>query len=496
MGVLKFRLSPPDLASRLPDLRRAYVTGQDRTPSRTRVELRPGLLLVERDQPESGRVHVPWPVPGFGMPFIGTATLGERDEPYDLAVELARGKLNDLRNQLADWRQMGLEPPADLGERLTRSQHAFARAATSRHDPAEATRAAGESLVASCEAGQTLVESYAKQVLSRRLEHSNRLSTLFGCALEGEPKSAVWSAPLLEAINSACVSCDWGRLAPVEGKYRWEEPDAQLAWCRRRRLTPTAGPILELRPKALPDWLWLFEGEFEEIQGMVVDLVRQAVGRYRGKVAIWHVAGRVAGSEVLGLSEEEQIRLTARALQVARQTDPNAQLVVDFGRPWGEWMASSPFQLGPLHLADSLARAELGLAGIGLEIAPGYGPPGSPMRDLFEFSRLLDLYSLVNLPLHVTLAFPSASGPDPKAGDEAPLEVGQWPAPPDEALQKEWASRWVALAVAKPFVRSVTWRQATDASPHLYPHAGLFRPDGSAKPAFDWLKKFRERHLA
>ena len=32
MGVLKFQLTSPDLASRLPELRKAYVTGLDRTP--------------------------------------------------------------------------------------------------------------------------------------------------------------------------------------------------------------------------------------------------------------------------------------------------------------------------------------------------------------------------------------------------------------------------------------------------------------------------------
>ena len=40
MGVLKFRLTPPELSERLPELRRGYFTGLDRTPSlRGAVEL-------------------------------------------------------------------------------------------------------------------------------------------------------------------------------------------------------------------------------------------------------------------------------------------------------------------------------------------------------------------------------------------------------------------------------------------------------------------------
>ncbi len=120
MGLLKFRIPSPLAEPRLADLRKSYVTGLDRTPSRLSVEIRKDLLICQRGTTESGRLFAPWPVEGFGTPFIGTATLGERPEPYPLAVELARGKLNDVRNQLADWKQMGLRVPAELDRVLRR----------------------------------------------------------------------------------------------------------------------------------------------------------------------------------------------------------------------------------------------------------------------------------------------------------------------------------------------------------------------------------------
>ena len=154
-------------------------------------------------------------------------------------------------------------------------------------------------------------------------------------------------------------------------------------------------------------------------------------------------------------------------------------------------MASSTFQLGPLHLGDYLARSELGLAGLALEIAPGYSTPGSHIRDLLDFSKLLDLYALLNYPLHLTIALPSSANPDPQADPNVHVERDQWPSAPSEAGQVGWAARWVALAVAKPYVRSVTWRQLDDSNAHLYPHAGLVRPNGTVKPLVDWLKTFR-----
>lgn len=495
MGVFKFQLTSPTLSARVPEFRKAYITGLDRTPSRLNLEFRQGLMICHRDNNESGRLFTPWPVEGFGTPIVGTATLAERPEPYNLAVELARGKLNEVRNQLADWRQMGLRTPPELEGVLAEAHRAFIKAATSSDDHAVSFAAAQESLSAIWRAGNILVDTYTSQVLQTRLATSPKLPTQLACALEGDPRQAPWASEVAGTFNAAQVNSTWRSLAPTEGQYRYEELDAQVAWCRRQRLAVQGGPIIDFRPSALPDWIWLWEGDFDTILGLAVDVVRQVVARYRGKVPVWNLVNRPASNEILGLSEEEQIRITARAVQVARQADPAAQIVIGMERPWAEWMGSSPFQLGPLHLADYLVRADLGLAGIGLEIAPGYSAPGSHSRDLFDFSKLLDLYALLNLPLHVTIALPSSAAPDPAADPSVQVETAQWPSPPDDMTQASWGARWIALAVAKPFVRSVTWLQPSDATPHLYPHAGLYRPDQTAKPIVSWLKSFRRELL-
>ena len=57
-------------------------------------------------------------------------------------------------------------------------------------------------------------------------------------------------------------------------------------------------------------------------------------------------------------------------------------------------------------------------------------------------------------------------------------------------------AKWLALAVAKPFVRSVSWLASTDAAPHLYPHTGLLRADQTAKPLLPWMRLLRKQTLA
>jgi len=496
MGVIKFRLPSHDPDRRSAGFRKAFIAGLDRTPSRLSVDIRNGLMTCSRDNSESGRLFVPWPVAGQGTPIVGTATLGERPAPYVLSLELARGKLNDVRNQMADWTQMGLRTTPELDDVLAVARRAFVRAAMNVDDDVACLEASQASLDASCRAGDLLTESYLGQVLQNRLASVGKLTTQFGCVLGGDPEKIAGSAQWPTTMNAAQVSVSWRDLAPSEGKYRWDLIDAQLAWCRRHRLGVEVGPLIEFRGGALPDWIWLWDGDADAISGFATDLVRQALGRYRGKVSSWQVVHRPAGHEILGLSEEDQIRIAARAVQVARQTDAGAQLGLGVDRPWAEWMSSSRFQLGPLHLCDYLIRSDVGVSYIALEVAPGFSDPGSQMRDLFEFSRLLDLYALLNVPLHLTVAAPSSTEPNPAADPNVLVEPWQWAKPPSEALQADWAARWVALAIAKPFVRSVKWLQASDATPHVYPNSGLYRADSTPKTIVSRLQALRKEWIA
>jgi hypothetical protein len=376
------------------------------------------------------------------------------------------------------------------------ARKAFVQAAMSSDSPESCVAAAQASLEASSRAGDLLTEAYLSQILQNRLAATGKFTSHLGCLLADDPSDVPGSEQWRAAFNACQVGVSWRHIAPSEGKFRWDLLDSKLAWCRSNKLEVEGGPLIEFRPAALPDWIWLWEGDQETISGFVSDFVRQVVQRYRGKVPVWHVVHRPASQEILGLSEEEQIRITARAIQAARLADPSAQIAVGIDRPWAEWMSSSHFQLGPLHLCDYLLRSDLGIASIGIEIAPGFTSPGSHLRDLFEFSRLLDLYSLLNVPLHLYMAIPSATGPDPSADQSIQVDIPQWPTAPDEAMQSTWGARWLALGLAKPFVRSVTWMQASDSLPHAYPHAGLFRADGSAKPIFAWLQSLRQDVIA
>src|SRR5437588_10506074 len=109
MGTMTFTLPAALPAGVLPDLQRACVAGgPDNMPWPTEVQVAPGRLTVRRTADDSGYLSVPWEIDGAGRLMGTTATLMERPAPYHLLVEQARGKVNQLRCQAADWVAGGL----------------------------------------------------------------------------------------------------------------------------------------------------------------------------------------------------------------------------------------------------------------------------------------------------------------------------------------------------------------------------------------------------
>ena len=128
---------------------------------------------------------------------------------------------------------------------------------------------------------------------------------------------------------------------------------------------------------------------------------------------------------MLALSEQERLRLVARTVELVRSLDPDTPALVSFDQPWAEYMRQRHSDFPPLHFADALVRAGLGLAGLMLEINVGYLPGGTLPRHPLEFSRQLDAWSLLGLPLWLSLCAPSGDHDDPLAQRKAIAAAGQ-----------------------------------------------------------------------
>jgi hypothetical protein len=472
MGQIGF-LVP--LAEYLPEegLSRAYLAALDQLPWHTRVTRTTKGLLVERSEGESGYFHILWQTATRGRVVLITGTIAERAEPYNLSVELARGMVCRLRNQVGGWEAAGLAVPPSVTALLKVALQHFIAAATSQFHPSDAAVQAQEAIEASLVASDLLVDAFAEQAIKIRKGPAPRLAILLGGSLDQTVPDSSLAEPFLASFNSAIVPCTWGQIEPQAGQRQWDLVDRQLAWCAANEMRVVGGPLLDLDKNALPDWLFLWEGDFANILKALTEQVQTTVSRLRGRVHLWNCAARLNTAVALSLSEEEMLRLAVRVVEMVRNVDNRTPLIVSFDQPWGDYLGQLERDLPPLHFADALVRSDLGLAGIGLELNLGVDPRFALPRDAMELSRQVDRWSALGLPLVVMLTIPS--------NEEGFTPPGQL----------AWLQSYLQLLCAKASVHGILWNQLRDAAAPLPNSRGLLTAAGQPKQVLNALAEFR-----
>src|SRR5438477_8786268 len=164
MGVMTFLLPDGISAEARRELERASIAGgPDNMPTPTDVAVSATQLRTTRVADESGYLVAPWEIDGVGRVMGTTATLMERARPYTLLVELARGKINQMRCQAADWKMGGLQINSALQQAIRDATQAFGHAVTSAtggKPSAAETQQAQQALTLGYRSAQQLVDAY------------------------------------------------------------------------------------------------------------------------------------------------------------------------------------------------------------------------------------------------------------------------------------------------------------------------------------------------
>ena len=494
MGVMRFvvddmeRITDPFLAE-------VYIASLEGIPWRCYVERTEDGFQIRRRIDESGNVFAMWRLPDGTETLLCTASLRVRERPYLLAVEIARGTLNRLRNQTAAWKQAGLEVGEELAQQINAAGEPFCIAATSQHDVQAATEAANDSIRQSLKGCEMLLATYVEQLQEVNRDRP-KPTLMFGTELSKPVADENAANAIKSTFNIACIQPKWSSIEPVTTDYDWLTIDETVDWAQQHRLRTLVGPILSFDSHVLPDWLVLWEDDFTTLQSYVVGWVRELVERFRGEINLWHVAAKMNSAKVLSLTDEQRLKLTVAALDAVRQIDSKTPAIISFDQPWAEYMSQSNSDVAPLHYADALARANLGLGGLGLHIDWGYRPGGTLPRQPLELSQLLDQWSMLGLPLVVFLTMPSDLQLDPKKSVKfhplAGAPLPEWNA----QAQSELASMLTEICWCKQSVQGVFWNQTFDADGGPFPNAGLFDAQGQAKPLLESLGNVRRKYLA
>jgi hypothetical protein len=490
MGLMRFVVSPRGRITG--DLvEQAYLTGIDLSTWKVRAALENGQLILQREASDSANLHLPWPIEGRGWLGLTTGCLIERAQPYHIPLELARGAVGQLRNQLAEWQMIGLKMPGTITTQVDEAVNILGQAAVSQEDLPKSAALAEKVLRIALSAGDMLTDAYVNWSMAQRTSRPVDKKIHVGGDLGDALLDDTAVQPFLLAFDTARLPFCWRDIESSAGHFDWNLCDRQVQWCEKYDLRILAGPLLRLDPLGLPEWLCSRGGDFDDIAGHASEFIRTVVTRYRGKIDAWQCTGGINTADVFDLSEEEKLRMTVSLSEQVHWLDPRTPTFVSFDQPWGEYMSRQDFELPPLHIAATLLRAGLNLQGAMLEINVGYHPGGTLPRSLLQFSRQLDFWGLLGLPIWVALSVPSDVKIDPLASPRVNIHSGYW----TPEAQRHWVANYLPLILAKPFVQGVIWSQLRDSRPHAFPHGGLFDQIDQPKPSLGQLASIRQTYL-
>lgn len=534
--------------------RHAYLHGPDELPLQADIAIDPTVILAKHQAPHSIALVAQLPLGGQGgdMPPLGiltlpTCLLPDRAQPYLLAIELARHRVMLLVNKLEDWGLTDLPPDHPIMQRFEEARQALTEAlvaqragkdeadsATARAGyAADAARLAVRALAIGVDAGERLALLQADRQAKQRstgqayreaVQHYVKLTqesptpntpvvipgagggvlpgtAMVGCSIS--PGS--FTEPLQRAASSVCdfvsMPMRWVDMEPVEGKYAFAQTDRWIEWAVRQAKVPVfAGPLVDFRASCVPDYLYIWENDYETLRDLVVEHVQAIVTRYRRTVARWTVVSGLNVNTNFKISFEQVMDLTRIGVLLVRKLHPGAKVVVEIAQPWGEYHATNRRSLPPLVYAEAIVQSGIPIDALGLRIQMGHAQPGLSTRDLMSISALLDRYAQFDKPLAVTLGCPAAPIPpapyQPRVGSAAedPYEPGYWRSPWSEAQQAEWLAQVGLVCASKPFVQSVCWHELADPAagpaPEM-PMGGLLNASLQPRPALARLAQLR-----
>lgn len=532
-------------------LRHAHMFGADDVPIQADVRVANGqtaggqgvsVIRCEKRTSESAGLSLQFPVEGAGVITLQTALLPERDKPYLLSLELARHRLMLVLNKLEDWALFDL-PPTDPGlVKFEQARQAFTKALVAHAEinknlapgqppyTPDADRLARGALALAVESSELITLTQAKAQCAKRMsgelaaaaakiatpanaitehevaESRSALLGTVGVILPSPPQIGVavnpelFGASLQKAVALAadfiCMPMRWVDMEPTEGKYLFGKTDRWIEWAvRQARLPIVGGPIVDFRRGCVPEWLYIWEHDYETLRELVYDHVKNLVTRYRRTVGTWTVASGLHVASNFALSFEQVMDLTRLVVMVVRKLQPGAKVQVQIDQPWGEYFADSTRAVPPMMYAEMVAQAGVNPDLYALRIEMGQPEQGRSTRDMMALSALLDRYAALERPLSVAAISAPSRPPDAEhLGIDGQMDPGYWHEQWSPQAQVNWMTQALAIAASKPFVHSVCWHELYEpAKPSDNKFDGLFESSGNqAKPALWRLAEIRQ----
>jgi hypothetical protein len=246
-----------------------------------------------------------------------------------MVLELCRGTLARVHSQCP---ASVLEEPA-VKSALRAAQEHFIRASLQQHD-IELTASEAEMSLAIC---LDLIHQCLGQKLRSTTAPAMFSSRLTGFQVRGSQELALLERTSKWPGNAVFFQSSWRESELNPGHWSWRSWQTGLARIKSARRRVVCGPLFRLERHDLPDWLYLWDDDFDTLQSYVCSYIRAAVEQLQRYVNVWYVTAGTNTASELHLGEEQRLRLTLSAVETLRRLDAQTPALVGIKQPWGEY---------------------------------------------------------------------------------------------------------------------------------------------------------------
>lgn len=286
----------------------------------------------------------------------------------------------------------------------------------------------------------------------------------------------------LGLFDTATLPFYWADVEPEPGSPRTDELLESARWFRDRGVRVMGHPLVW--HTLAPDWLRGLPDD--ELQATVRARVRRETADFAGLVGTWDAINEAVIMPVFDNEEHEnaitrlcrrldRVPMVRMAFEEARAGDPTATYVLN------------DFDMSPAYdrLVEEVLAAGVRVDALGLQSHMHQGWWGVEKTE-----AVLERFARHGLPLHLTeTTLVSGDLMPPEIEDLNDFQPESWPSTPEgEERQAEEVVAHYRTLLAHPQVASITYWGITDRGAWLGAPAGLVRPDGSPKPAYDALR--------
>lgn len=422
------------------------------------------------------------PVKGFGEVTLYADNNGRgyspADFPLDLNIAFAQSRLHRVTLAVSNWQQEGIEFPRIVQTRIERAKD-YLNKALSTDVSYFKLSLYQKSLVESLWAGENAVFAQAK---SRISQQNPRLDFLLGCNFFRHSQDSIeYDRYFKELFNFATVPFYWRTFEPQPNQKKFAEVDEKVNWLLKSRIIAKGHPLVWFHEAGIPEWV--MNKSYPEIKDLIYKRVAEITAYYGAKIPYYDIINEPHGitwANELNYNLEQFIELTRIASDAAYQGNPQITRIINNCNIWAENISYyKPPQHSPYEYLQNCLSASIPFEVIGLQLY-------YPDQDMFEINRMLDRFSQLGKPIHITeLGVSSSTEPDKNSYFSD--TVGLWHEAWSEKVQADWLEQFYTLCYSKSYIKAISWWDLADGG-NFWPHGGLLNADMTPKESFYRLR--------